>query len=235
LVKVEDRSANPVVYSNGDISIHGGDRAMRLYDVANGTAAMIRGLGETFNASDALFFSFLFRTSAASPLTNQDFFQLGFDLGSTSPTNPRVSIGANTITAAFPPSQPFRFFARSTTSVSNSAFDDSLDIAPATTYFLVGKISGTAGFFDRVELFVNPATASEPAPSASFVTNSGAVSLDTVVLRTAGLDNGDAYVFDELRVSRDWASVIPEPGSSTFFMAGLASFLVRRRRDLIAQ
>lgn len=231
LVKAEDRTASRVIYSNGDIFIDGGIRAMRLSDNANGSATLVRKLGTTFSASDVLFFSFMFRTNAGSPLPNQDFFQLGFDDGSvTLPTNPRLSIGANTTNSTFPPNSPFQFFARTTTTTTNSAFDSSNDIAAAMTYFLVGKITGTGGVFDRVDLFVNPSTTDEPVPSASFVLNSGATTVDTLTMRTANLDASDVYVFDEMRVSRDWVNVIPEPSSSLLIAAGASLFIARRRR-----
>ena len=229
LVKDEDRTAAPVAYTNGDIAIDGGTHAMRLYDVANGSATFVRPLSETFSASDTLFFSFLFRTTAASPLANQDFFQLGFDTGTV--TNPRLSIGANTTATAFPPSQPFRFFARSTTATTaaSNAFDNTTDIAATTTYFLVGKLTGSGSTFDHIDLFVNPSTSAEPASSASLTLNSGVTNIDTLILRTAFLDNGDAYVFDELRIARDWQSVIPEPNAAALLLLG-ATLVTRRRK-----
>ena len=212
LVLVEDRSASHVVYQNGEIRLDGGVRALRLYNVANGSSVVARPLGAAFTTASAVYLSFLFRTTNASPLADQDFFQWGFD-ATLGAGNPRVSIGANTIATTFPPSQPFRFFARSTTTTGNSAFDNTTDIAAVTTYFLVGKISGGAGNFNRVDLFVNPSTLAEPAaPSASIAVDSGVASLSHLLLRTAFLDASDAYVFDELRVGRSFTSVVSGDG-----------------------
>lgn len=115
-VKIEDRSSSPVNYTNGGIAILGGNRALRFYDIANGSYALQRPLGTVFAAAagDTLWFSVLFRTATggASPLANHDFFQIGFDDNAAAGV-PRVSIGANSIQTTFP--SPFRFFARSTT------------------------------------------------------------------------------------------------------------------------
>ena len=209
-VLAENRSSSPVIYSNGEIHLGGGARAMRVYDNSNASGLVARALGTAFAVGETVYISFLFRTTASSPLADPDFFQWGFD-SSTATGNPRVSIGTNVI-AATPPSQPFRFFARSTTVTTSGTFDNTTDIAGGTTYLLAGKISGGAGNFNRVDLFVNPSTLGEPAPSASIVQDSGLASLSHLLLRTAFLDVGDAYVFDELRVGRSFTSVVSGDG-----------------------
>ncbi len=232
LVRIEDRSASPVVYQNGEISIDGGVRALRFFDGANGTSALLRPLGAVFGIEAPVYFSFLFRTASSSPLENQDFLQFGFD-GDNAVVNgnPRLSIGANVVSTTFPPSQPFRFFARSTTSPANSSFDDTIDIQAATTYFLVGRFSGTSGRFDRVDLFVNPFTLTEPGtPSASFTLDSGVASLSTFYIRTANLEGGDAYVVDELRIGDEYISVVPEPGAMALGGFGILAIFGRFRR-----
>lgn len=210
LVKIEDRSSSPVNYTNGEITILGGNRALRFYDIANGSYALQRPLGTVFHAAagDTLWFSILFRTAGSSPLTNQDFFQIGFDDNPAATSgNPRVSIGANTTQASFP--SPFQFFVRSTTAVAASAFYDGPAIAAVTTYLLVGSIQAHAGAFDSVSLFVNPSTLDQPGPpSAEVVLPSGLSSLSHAVIRTAYLDDRDAYVLDEWHVGRDYRSVV---------------------------
>jgi hypothetical protein len=191
--------------------------------VANGSSALLRPLGAAFGSDQPLYFSFLFRCNNASPLPNQDFFQVGFDGdAAASGGNPRLSIGVNVISTTIPPDQPFRFFARSTTAIASSAFDDTTDVAAGTTYFLVGRLSGAGGNFDRVDLFVNPFTLALPVtPSATITLDSGIASVSNFYIRSAGLDSGDAYVVDELRVGRDYESVVPEPGSAALAAAGL--------------
>ena len=211
LVRIEDRTASPTTYSNGEITIQGGVRALRFYDIANGSFAVQRPLGTVFQAAagDTLWFSILFRTNNASQLSNQDFFQIGFDDNpNASAGNPRVSIGANTTSGSFP--ADFRFFARSTTAVAASAFHESVPIAAATTYLLVGSIFSSGGStYDTVSLYVNPASAEDPGPpSASIVLNSGLATLSHSFIRTASLDNGDAYVLDEWRIGRDYGAVV---------------------------
>lgn len=209
-VRIENRSSSPVNFTNGEISIAGGSRALRFYDNANGSYALQRPLGIAFNAAagDTLWFSVLFRTAGGSPLLNQDFFLIGFDDNEQAAAgNPRVSIGANTTQSTFP--SPFRFFVRSTTTVSNSVFYDGLSIAAATTYLLVARIQANAGEYDTVSLFVNPSTPDHPGPpSAEIVLPSGLSALSHAFVRTNRLDNGDVYVLDELHIGRDYGSVV---------------------------
>ncbi len=210
LVKIEDRATSPVNYSNGEITILGGNRALRFYDFANGTYAVQRPLGVVFDAvaGDTLWFSFLFRTNNASPLMNQDFFQVGFDDNSNAAAGiPRVSIGANTTSDSFP--ADFQFFARSTTAANASEFYEVLPIAAAVTYLLVGRIQANAGIYDSVSLFVNPSSLDDPGPSsASIILPSGLSTLSHAFIRTHALDNGDAYVMDEWHIGRDYGSVV---------------------------
>lgn len=226
-VLAENRSASPVSYSNGEISIDGGVRALRVYDNTNGTYLVSRSLSLGLTTVEPVYFSFLFRTNNASPLPAQDFFQVGLDDGTSA--NPRASIGANTLLPTG--TQPFRFFARTTTGAGNSTFDNSTDILAATTYLLVGHVSGTATNFDQVDLFVNPSTLAEPSPSATFTLDSGVASLDHLIIRTASLDNGDAYVIDELRVGYDYVSVIPEQSSAALLLGGISILASRRKRS----
>ncbi len=211
-VRIESRASNPVNYGQGEITLSGGVRAMRFYDNADGSFALQRPLGTTFSAAagEALWFSILFRTATggASPLANQDFFQIGFDDNTNAESgNPRVSIGSNTTQTTYP--APSRFFARSSTSVSVSEFHDDVDIAAATTYLLVACIQPNAGTYDTVKLFVNPTWADEPgSPSAIAIQPSGIHFLSHAFIRTAYLDNGDAYVIDEWHIGRDYRSVV---------------------------
>jgi hypothetical protein len=212
LVKIENRSSSPVNYTLGEVTILGGDRALRFSDKAENTTsyALAPPLGTVFHATagDVLWFSVLFRTATggASPLLDQDFFQIGFDDNAFA-TSPRVSIGANTTQTTFP--SPFRFFARSTTAVANSDFNDDLDIAAITTYLLVVRIQPHAGVYDTVSLFVNPSSLADPGtPSAEVVMPSGLSSLSHLFIRTRYLDQNDVYVLDEWHIGRDYASVV---------------------------
>lgn len=227
LVRIEDRTALPVVYTNGEIHIDGGVRALRTYDVANGSPLLLRPLATIQTPENPVYFSFLFRTNNASPLDTPDFFQVGFDNTATA-LNPRISIGANTqeVNGAL----PFRFFARTTTTVANSSFSLAPEIQAATTYFLVGRVRGNpTGNFNLVDLFVNPATLLEPTtPSASISGNSGFRLLSHFLIRTDFLENGDGYVVDELRIGGDYASVIPEPSVAVLLLSALALLGGRR-------
>jgi hypothetical protein len=208
LVLIENRAASPVNFTNGEITISGGDRAMRFYDIANGSYAVRRPIGTAFSAAagDTLWFSILFRTNNVSPLANQDLFQIGFD-DSAVTSNPRVSIGAANTSSTFP--APFQFFARSTSAASASTFHSALPIAAATTYLLVGRVQPNSGAYDSVSLWVNPSTLEEPGPpSATITLISGLTTLSHAIIRTVNLDLNDAYVLDECRIGRDYGSVV---------------------------
>jgi hypothetical protein len=215
LVKIENRSSSPVNYTNGGITILGGNRALRFYDKAESTTSYVlaRPLGTVFDAAagDNLWFSILFRTATggASPLSDQDFFQIGFDDNPIPSAGiPRVSIGSNTISITTFPS-PYRFFARSSTDSNASAFFGGVDIAAGITYLLVCHIQAHAGVYDTVSLFVNPTTLDHPGtPSAESVQPSGLGSLSHAFIRTRYLDTNDAYVLDEWHVGRDYRSVV---------------------------
>ncbi|MES2924423.1 MAG: hypothetical protein V4819_22920 [Verrucomicrobiota bacterium] len=216
LVKIENRTPSPVNYANGEVTIPGGTRALRFSDMAHSPTnsfAVQRPLGTVFGAAagETLWFSVLFRTNNASPLPNQDFFQIGFDDNANAVSgSPRVSIGANTTSITTFPAA-FQLFARSTTSIdaSANAFHSSLPIAAGVTYLLVGSIQPNAGIYDSVSLFVNPSTLDEPGPpSASITLPSGLTTLSNAFIRTAYLDTGDVYVLDELRIGRDYGSVV---------------------------
>ena len=211
-VLIESRTTNQVNYTNGEVTILGGNRALRFSDNANGSYAVQRPLGTTFAAAsgEVLWFSVLFRTATggASPLANEDLFQLGFDDNANAESGiPRVSIGASNASDTFPVAS--QFFARGTTANQNTVFFSSLPIAAVTTYLLVACIQPTAGVYDKVRLYVNPNTLEDPGPpSASITLSSGLTTLSHAFIRTASLDANDVYVLDEWRIGRDYGSVV---------------------------
>jgi hypothetical protein len=209
-VKTENRSSSPVVYGNGEVRIHGGDRALRLWDNANGTPVLLRRLGREFPAvaGGSVWFSFLFRTNNGDPLANQDFLQLGFDEEAMPvPGNPRLSVGVGTASPIAP--RPFRFFAAADTAPSATVFDESAGVAAVTTYLLVGCIRNNGLFHQRIELYVNPdSLLVPPAPSAVSEAFSGPAVLSRVLLRTSDLEQSDVYILDELRVGFSYESVV---------------------------
>lgn len=211
-VKTENRASSPVVYENAEVRIHGGVRALRLWDNANGTPVLLRRLGRGLPAvaGGSIWFSFLFRTNNGDPLANQDFLQLGFDEEAMPVSgNPRLSVGVSATGTVFPPSQPFRFFAAADTAATATVFDESAGVAAVTTYLLVGCIRNNGLFHHRLELYVNPGSLLEPpAPSAVSEAASGPANLTRLLLRTSDLEQNDVYVLDELRVGFSYESVV---------------------------
>jgi len=182
-----------------------------------------RPLGETFSAAagEALWFSFLFRSNNVSPLANRDYFQVGLDDNAqASNGTPRVGIGITTTGTGFAPSEPFRFFAKSTIDDASTAFSDTGYPAIAT-YLLVGRVAASGAAYDTVELFVNPSLIATPGPAAATASvDSGLASLSHLFLRTSSLDNTDVYVIDELKIGRTYESVVAPPPFELFFNPG---------------
>jgi hypothetical protein len=67
-VLAENRPAPPVIYAAREIRLHGGNRALRVYDNAIVTPLAGRAPGTLLGARGPVYVSFLFRTTAASPL-----------------------------------------------------------------------------------------------------------------------------------------------------------------------
>ena len=85
-----------MTYDSGEIHLHGGVRAMRVYDASNSNGLVARALGTALGMGETVYVSFLFRTGSTSPLADPDFFQLGFD-SSLATGNPRVERRKRTV------------------------------------------------------------------------------------------------------------------------------------------
>ena len=102
--------------------------------------------------------------------------------------------------------------------------------AQGGTYRLVGKLSKTAGGnYNRVDLFINPTTATEPAtPDATDTADSGVAALSVFGVRTFNFDDGDRYQFDDVTVGTTFADVAGVPEPTTLALLALPA-LTRRR------
>jgi hypothetical protein len=216
-------------YTSGSLIVSGGARASLMSDAANGTA---NGLytRPVPAQNDTVYLGFLFRTNNPSA-SSEDFIQVGI---SDVPTGePKASVGINNNAAGNAP--PPRFFAR--VPAGTAGHSQAADIATEeTTFLVVGKFSKTAGSstYNRVDLFLNPSSAEEPAAPTAFreaAVGQGATSITNFIVRTARLEAGDQYFIDNLVIGTTFAdAVVPEPTSAGVLGAAAAGLLLRRRR-----
>jgi len=218
--------AQSLSYVGGAIQVSGGDKALRLtgFDATGANFVLAtRGLP---NQTGTTYLSFLFRTTSAAGV-NSDFTQFGLD-----PTagNPRASIGHNVNTAFDPDDHDF--FARVTTTSGNSTFTGTPSQVNRT-YFLVAKFAktGASTNYNRVDLYVDPTTLTEPAAaSATRTGDAGISSLAYFITRVAFLETTDTYFLDEFKVGDTYLSVTPEPATLALAGLGAAVLAARRRR-----
>lgn len=215
-----------LTYTNGDITIYGGTKALAVTNTANSNELFSRPITAQ---SDTVYFSFLYRTT--NPTTSEDFIQFGFSDAATG--EPKVSIGtANNISGNAAPS---RFFARAGQGVANGVQTEAtMALQPDETYLLVGKFykEGSSNY-NRVDLWVNPSSLTESTPtlSAAFSSGTSTATLSNLILRTARLDSGDTYYFDHLTIGTTYGDVVPEPGTLALASGAIAAALLRRRRE----
>lgn len=223
-------TSTPITYSGGDISINGGAQAAEVGDpTGNNGVGLDNVASRRFAAqTDTVYFSFLYR--AESGAGADDFIQ--FALNNDVQIANSGSIGdLSNVSGAN------AFAARIGGSSGGTSVNSSTSATGATTFFLVGKMSKTSGGnYNRMELFVNPTTLTEPGVvSATQNADSGVSSISYFTLRISNLETADQYRFDELRIGTTWADVtaIPEPGAAAGVFGGLAlaaALCGRRRR-----
>lgn len=215
---VADRTALPLVYSGTNIAIDGGSRALQISGNANGSPVVFR----QFAAQPALttiYFSFLFRTNQIlDEGSTRDFIQIGLD--DTGAATPNLSVIDQNGTG-----NDQNFAARS--SSGNNHVNSGSPVNPSTTYFIVGKawVSGVSANYNRVSLFVDPDSLSEPGVATAVSEGDAGISIvDRFSIRTVELDTGDIYLLDELRIGTSWADVItpiPEPSTWLVLFSGI--------------
>ena len=222
-------TASPIAYTNGAVTINGGTLAAEAADPAGNLGVALDNVASRSFATQTgtVYFSFLFRAESGSGA--DDFIQFSLN-NDTSITNSgsigdlsNVS-GTNT------------FASRIGGTSGGSSVNSTTSVSDATTFFLVGKISKTStGNYNRMELFVNPTTLTEPGVvSATQNADSGTAAISHFTLRISNLETADQYRFDELRIGTTWADVVavPEPATYAAFAGGLGLMIaaLRRRR-----
>jgi hypothetical protein len=110
-----------------------------------------------------------------------------------------------------------------------------------TEYFLVAKLTYTAGKFDKGDLWVNPGASLDgqiaPGATLSLTAGTGVGAINSIYFRQAANSataGGDTYRFDNLILATDWNDIVPVPEPSTLSLAllglgGVAGLAFRRR------
>jgi hypothetical protein len=227
-----DVVAAALSYSNGAVTINGGARAVQI----NGALGTGSPLDNLINRSFAgqsgdLYMSLLFRPVSNGGATSDDFLTWVLnddtDIENSGQLGMRNSPGTTGNDGYFG-----RIRNSSTDSTSVEA--GILSVANRTD-LVVAKFSKVASAnYNTLDIFINPSTLSEPAPSASVTFDSANSLVDFFTMRVAFIDAGNTYQFDELRIATTYLESlggipIPEPAGALLGMLGAAALALRRR------
>jgi len=209
--------AHSMSYIAGTVYSLGGSKALRI-EPGNDSAGMVLLSRSPGTLTGTVYVSMLLQAPAilqnTGGNTTDDFFQFGMD---SSVTNPRVSGGV-----AHPSGNPNPyFFARTTTSATNSTFG-TVAVDPTQTYLVVLKFSGG---YDRTDVYLNPLSNDESAHTPITRTGaSGATTLSELIFRTARHESGlDWYYIDNVMVGTTFADVVPIPEPSAVALCLVAA------------
>ncbi|MFC1806218.1 PEP-CTERM sorting domain-containing protein [Planctomycetota bacterium] len=185
-------------YAGGAISVAGGSRAMRY--LATDDPIIQLASRQLPSQPGTVYMSFLYSNAGDDESDGDDFIQMGFD-ESTLP-NPQMSAM----------DRNGEIQVRSSTSTPTSV-GTGITATTGETFFLVLKSekTGASSTYNRVSLFVNPTTATEPATADAVSTTNSGLDLSGSAhlgIRTAFNEFGDSYVFDEIRIGEAYADVI---------------------------
>lgn len=225
-------------YSSGAISLSGGNNAVSI-GLLSATNAINRQISS--QNGDAIYMSFLFSVKNPAGAIAETFMQFG--LGAAANVEPKASVG---VQGNLGGSGPENFFARAgggTIPAGSTQFITGSDsIAADTTYLVVAKMwkstPGGGNAFNRVTLYLNPNSLTEPATATLAVTTATSdvtAAFSYFALRTARrneTDDDETYYIDNLAIGTTFADVVsvPEPASIGMLVAGATLLATRKRR-----
>jgi len=210
-------------YTSGPLKVSGGSRALQFAYNSAVNQIIQPQLSRSFaSQSGTVYFSFLFQTNSATT-SEEDFFQIGLADSAASEPVASVGVGGGTTSTTY-------FVRVPAGTTSGNTASSSTIMSANTTHLLVGKISKLASSnYNRVDLFVDPATFSEPSTSLVYnAKSSGIAGVGWLIVRTARMEGSDIYLLDELRIGNTYAAVVPEPVS--LGLLGIVPLAMLRRR-----
>jgi hypothetical protein len=209
-------------YSNGAVGSSGGSQALQLTFTDNSIVGNVFSRAFSPAETGTIYLSFLYR-EVTNPDFGTDFIQVGFE--NTAPDQPLASILRRNGT----------YQVRSGTSSTANGTQGTTPADVGITHLLVLKAEKTSGgTYNRVSLFIDPDSLTEPGSPTSFSTaNSGLATAGLLTARTAFHATGDTVQLDNILIGTSWGDVvtaIPEPSASALIgLAGMACLLRRRR------
>ncbi|QNN23093.1 PEP-CTERM sorting domain-containing protein [Planctomycetales bacterium ZRK34] len=197
VVDVSDSQVNVIAaaldYAGGSVQVDGGAQAVQ-YDGTSNLDPVVANR-EMNPATGTVYYSFLYRTAN---LSSNEFFQLGLD---NNGDNPNISVVDNV------PDSGRQLTIRNGT---GGGVDSGVNIVNEQTYFVVVKTTKGTNY-NNTTLYVNPTNITEGYNTSVTTNSDSGISLDTsafVALRSARLNSGDTFIFDQLRVGTSFADVI---------------------------
>jgi hypothetical protein len=205
-------------YSGTGFTVGGGTKSGQITSLTG--TAVDDVFDRQFTAQTGpVYFSLLFQ--AAAGLDSSDF--VTFMLNNDTNYNNTGALGLRNDSGS-----ENGFFARLRTT-SDSNYKTNTQGVGGTTYFLVGKLyKSGAGNYDRIDFWLNPTSLTEPAATVTGSKDIGTSSVSYLTCRVSGMEVGDQFQFDELRIGTTWGDVLPEP--ATLALVGLGMLLAFRRR-----
>lgn len=208
-------------YQQGDLLIDGGDRAVAVYGIGETSVNDNVANRPIATQTAPVYWSLLFYSDNA--VDTNDFIQ--FILSDDNDHHNAASIGHRVNTNN-------GFFARIRDNTSDTHTTSGPAAEAGQTYFLVGRFSPVGSTYQKMEVWVNPNTATQPDDPSDYLAylsvekNSLANTLGHFLIRQAHYTSEESIIFDELRIGtsyEDVVTLVPEPGSLTVWAIGMAS------------
>ncbi len=204
-------------YSNGSLSINGGNQYLNLAGNNISTGTLASTLASSMSVSGGSFYmSFLHRFTGSFN---------GGDIGYASFQTNAVN-GSSTLMATGSNGNGSRTYLNGTNVSASSGF-----VSGQVNFFVVQYVTDGVNW-TGANVWVNPTSSTLGAASYTVSGATGTSTMVAVAPLISGLDSGDSVDFDRLQIGTSALDVIPEP--STWLLMGLSAtfFVVFRRRSV---